>query len=360
MEDNNKFMEKISYIFSPFFDDKDSLEIKKFVNKIKKSNEFAKMKINIVQFSNSRIKRNLKLNKDERTHLIREFIRPSVGGCYSNKEDKIFLYVDNYIRPIRVSKIEKKKAFSRIIQGIFHEYRHRIQYNFRKEENFDLIFCDISQFVMEYRDKIDYLSKHDSFFIEIDANNYGVNKTIEYFSYHPEMSEYYDERDLNVHRMLYDYDLCVYDFDKEWSYYNVLREMLPFKELKTKIRRDKNKVWHKVFYGDKKRLKSIDEIVNHEDFDKVDDRFVNYVFTSRYFNKQLDYSLLSRNLVKMLLYQFELRRAELLLKIDYIRNNKLESIERKRLDLSRFYKDLQFYEKKIDELSMLLSKNRIK
>ena len=359
MSDNN-MIDKVSYIFSPFFDDKDSLEIKKFINKIRKSPEFSKMKINVVQFSSVGMRKKIKLDKSDRTHLIREFVRPSVGGCYSDGEDKIFIYVDNYVRPIRLSKMEKEKSFSRIIQGIFHEYRHRVQYNLKHKEDFNLIFCDVSRLVMEYRDKIDYLANHDSFFIEIDANNYGVNKTIEYFYEHPEMMKYYNERDLNAHRLLYDYDECVYDFDKEWSYYNVLREMLPFEELKRKIRKDKGKVWHNVFYGDKKRLKSIDEIVNHVDFDKVDNRFVNYVFTSRYFNKTLDYSSLNRYLVKFLLNQFELRRKELLLKINYIHNNKIETKERKKSDLSRFVKDLHYYDSKIFELSSLLGKRKNK
>ena len=358
MNDNNKFIEKFNYIFSPFFDDKDSIEVKKFINKLRKSPEFSQMKIHIVQFNN--IRRGVKLSKDDRTHLIREFVRPSVGGCYSDREDKIFLYVDNYVRPIRVSKSEKKKTFSRIIQCLFHEYRHRIQYSLNHDEDFNLIFSDISRFVMKYRDKLEYLSNHDSFFIEIDANNYGVNKTIEYFTMNPDMLKYYNMRDLEIHKLMYDYDACVYDFDKEWTYYNVLREMIPFNELKAKIRRDKNKVWHNVFYGDKKRLKSIDEIINHKDFDKIDIRFVNYVLTSRYFNKQLDYSLLTRKTIRMLLYHFEQRREELLLKIDFVHNNKLESKKRRLSDMKRLVNDLSYYNCKIFELSFILnnSKNR--
>lgn len=359
MSDNN-MIDRISYIFSPFFDDKDSIEIKKFINRIRSSSEFSKMKINVVQFSDFGIKKRFKLDKSDRSHLFREFVRPSVGGCYSDVDDKIFIYVDNYVRPIRLSKREKDKTFTRIIQGIFHEYRHRVQYRLRHKEDFNLIFCDISRFVLGYRDKIDYLSKHDSFFIEIDANNYGVNKTIEYFNNHPEMIRYYNERDLDMHKYMYEYDQCVYDFDKEWSYYNVLREMIPFEDLKRKIRRDKDKVWHNVLYGDKKRLKTIEDIVNHEDFDKLDNRFINYIFTSRYFNKQLNYSSLNRYLVKFLLNQFEFRREELLLKIDYVRNNKIESEDRKRRDLSRFVKDLQYYDSKILELTALLVKVKSK
>ena len=48
-------LDKVSYILSPFFDDKDSIEIKKFVNKLKRSPEFSQMKIHIVQFNNNRI-----------------------------------------------------------------------------------------------------------------------------------------------------------------------------------------------------------------------------------------------------------------------------------------------------------------
>ena len=114
------------------------------------------------------------------------------------------------------------------------------------------------------------------------------------------------------------------------------------------------------FYGDKKRLKSIYEIINHEDFSKVDIRFVNYVFTSRYFNKQLDYTLLSKNLVKILLYHFELRREELLLKIDFVYNNKLESRKRRVSDMKRLVNDLSYYDRKIFELSTLLRNRKNK
>lgn len=355
---NNDIVEKISYIFSPFFDDKDSLEIKEFVRKIRKSPEFSKMKINIVQFNHIRGK--FKLNRNNKTHLIREFIRPSVGGCYSKDEDKIFIYVDNYVRPIRISKSEKNNSFSRIVQGIFHEYRHRCQYSLNHNETFNLIFCDISRLVMEYRGKFKYLLEHDSFFIEIDANNYGVSKAIEYFEEHQEMAKYSNKRDLDIHRLMYDYDECVYDFDKEFTYYNIIRETVANDELRQKIKRDKNKRWHKVFYGNKKRLKTIYEIINHEDFAKVDDRFINYVFTSRYFNKLLDYSTISDDIKKRLLYEFKIRKEELLLKIDFVHNNRIETGERRINDMKRMVNDLNYYDHKIFELSSLLSKRKLK
>ena len=49
MKEDNKIIDKINYMISPFFDDKDSIEIKRFVNKLKRSPEFSQMKIHIVQ-----------------------------------------------------------------------------------------------------------------------------------------------------------------------------------------------------------------------------------------------------------------------------------------------------------------------
>lgn len=363
-KDEVGILNKVSYYFSPFFDTKESLEIKKFAREIRKTKEFSDMKINIVQFSNNPLfKKKMKLTNSffsNSRHLITAVSRPNVGGCYDTENDKIFLYIDNYVRPIRLFSSRKKASCSKIVSAMFHEYRHRMQNNINHDESFDLVFCDISRVVAKFRGKLQYFFAHDSFYFEVDANNYGTQKAIEYFQMHSEMNKFYDTNCLNKFREIYQYDRCVYDFDRLWTSYNMIRNYCPMEILDKLIKKDKKKIWHKVFYGNKKKLRSFEEIVYDDDFNKVDSKVVNYIFTSRYFNEQLDYSKLSDELIYGLLREFQIRRSEVLQNIEIVMNNKTESRNRKSRDVKRLNNEIKYYEDKIKELFNILDKNRNK
>ena len=187
-----------------------------------------------------------------------------------------------------------------------------------------------------------YLSQHDSWYFEIDANNYGVNKALEYYHNNPN-DDHVDLEYLQYLKNRFKANELTYDFDSFFTLYNIYREKIPFysnvrNTLSNIFLKNKNMMWHKVLYGDKKQLISIDEIINNPSVSELDSKFINRVLTSRYLNRRTNYDNLDYDTLLRLSLEFQNRLTETCNTAD---SNLCSYMKKK--DLVRVKRDIEYY-----------------
>lgn len=380
---NNSFLS--SYLFSPFFDTPETIEIKKYVQEMKKEEELMDIKINYVQVNNSDIfKQKLKLTNPVETLFnkaiaIISSMNFSSGGIYNVLFKSINIFTDNLIRSSKVdgnisifidlthpkkSKVDYKlrnpediikNGCTRIRKVLYHEVRHYMQ-EIYLDNSFESIVSQIETVnrlsIDEYRKYCSYF--HDKYFSEIDADNYAINRCLEHYKNNPNDTSC-DYEFLDKIALDNQYYSLIYDFDYFFLCYNKFRSSIPkfLLDFILSVFKMKDMLWLRVFYDDGKKIKNIDEIISHNNFREIDPKFSMYVFTSQYFNYQLDYSIISDEAKYILLNSFITMR-----KVVSNNLNKLFDYQQiKKKDILMLEKKLLFCESKINELTKLLSVN---
>ena len=323
------------FLTSTFFDTQETLEIKRYAKSLKELDDFKDTKISFVQFQDNDIfKQRIKLynpfKKNQKKAIsIINFILPRYGS-YDMKAKKIYIYIDNQIIFGKIKKIvisiskmkidaykEKNvvnKICCHILKTMYHEKRHKLQDSV-KDNSFESIMYQIETNIRpSIFGRIKYFSNHDKWYTEIDANNYGVNKTLEYYDNNPQ-DKHADLQYLLFLKKMYEYDKKMYDFDSFFNAYNIHREKIPFynnvrNSLSDIFSNNKDMDWHKVLYGNKKRLRNIEEILSDPLISKIDEKFINSVITSKYLNKNIDYANISDEVKEKLLIAFNLKLNE--------------------------------------------------
>ena len=88
-----------------------------------------------------------------------------------------------------------------------------------------------------------------------------------------------------------------YDFDKFFSFFNFSIKYSNQEYLD-------NSIWYKTLYNPLNKFKNIDAIINSQHFNEINSEFINMVFTSRYFNKNISYNNISEKAKLLLLKEF--------------------------------------------------------
>lgn len=374
-----------SYLLSPFFDTPETIEIKKYVQEMKKENEFECIKINYIQVRDNDIfKEKLELTNPvgilfNKMGAIISSMKFSNTARYDILSKNIDIFVDVIIRTCKIdgkisifinldhskkSKINYKlydseemvkKSCMHIRTTLYHEIGHYVQQNYLNNSFKSMLY------LMEIINRFNVLeslkyhfNNYDDWFMEIDADNYAINRAIEYYQNNPDDTNY-DEEYLEDASLKNQYRLLTYNFDHLFSNYNKNRKVLPMGifNLILSYFRSKDLLWNKVFYGNKKDIKNIDEIISDKDFMLIDKEIVVYVFTSDYFNTNLDYSTISDEAKYVLLNSFIIMKKIVMNNLDKLFDYK----QIKKKDILRLEKKLLFCESKVGELTNLLSTN---
>lgn len=284
------------------------------------------------------------------------------------------IFLDNQIRfgrikSIKISLSQKKlevehekeyvkKICCSILKTMYHEKRHYLQHE-TKNNSFESI---MQQIKIDLKTSVygifKYLTKHDSWYIEIEANNYGVNMALDYYKNNPQD----DNVDLNYLEYLqkkYLRDDLLYEFDNFFTMYNTYLEKLPIRNyLLNKYFKDtKEMTWYKVLYGNENKLKSIEDILNNPLVNDIDPKFINLVLTSKYLNKDTDYANLEYKTLVKLYEAFQIRLETICSNIDKISNI---DIKIKTNDLNRVKEDIIWCNKILIELQEQINNNKSK
>lgn len=366
-------------IFSPFEDNEENKQIKEYAKKIKNLPDFKNLNLCIVQYNDTpTFNKKLKLVNFYNQQIKKvTSIANSIcfgGGLYHYLKKEILIFIDNQIRfgrikSIKISLSQKKlevehekeyvkKTCCSILKTMYHEKRHYLQHE-TKNNSFESI---MQQIEIDLKTSVygifKYLTKHDSWYIEIDANNYGVNMALDYYKNNPQD----DNVDLNYLEYLqkkYLRDDLLYDFDSFFTMYNICLEKLPIRHyLLNKYFKDtKEMTWYKVLYGNENKLKFVEDILNNPLVNDIDPKFINLVLTSKYLNKDTDYANLEYKTLVKLHEAFQIRLETICSNIDKISNI---DIKIKTNDLNRVKEDIIWCNKILIELQEQINNNKSK
>lgn len=375
------------FITNAFIETPETKYIKDYTKYLKTMDDFKDIGVCFVQFRDSEVyKSKLKLYNIT-TDLTKKIISTASSIKTSNgfttpKSNSIIILLDNLIRFGKIKyikinitpkisnliQIEKennwvKKTCSNILKTMYHEKKHIMQQN-NISNDFDSIMYQI-----ETNERFtllgikEYKLHHDKWYFEIDANNYGVNKAIDYYKNNPSDNNV-DINNLEHLKKVYYYDKLTYDFDYFFTSYNNHKKVVnPINTIREKIAsklvNSKDLAWHKLLYDENNKIRDIEQIINSPLVNEVDPKFVNLVLTSRYLNDNLNYQSQNISVLKRLKAEFELRYKEIskvieeLLQIDdkYI-------LQRNKKNIERIKNDFSYYKEKITLLDEIINKEQ--
>lgn len=130
--------------------------------------------ITIVEFYNSDFFKQHSHTKLQKTK-IKYSLRKSAGIFDANTE-KIMIFID---RLTKGEKIDSTNKFIAILFAMYHELKHQLQHGCKDTTLFEEFIIEIERIIMAILPR-DYAKNHNRYYIEIDANLYAYEKTLEY------------------------------------------------------------------------------------------------------------------------------------------------------------------------------------
>ena len=216
-----------------------------------------------------------------------------------------------FIKNKKEIKTNPELVLADFIIAIYHEIKHKLQYQDREKITkleLSTFMFDIELLVQYFNPKY-YNEHHGQIFMEIEANLYGVGKTLEYLTKNNLITQE-TKNHLELLKKAYELDLKNYDFQKFLRMFNEIIMK------NNNIKRDELTGWTEIFYNDDKSIKNIKEILSHEDIEHVDTRFLEAFFSSSHFLESVNFEELDSNYKTIILnsikntYNNELIRRE--------------------------------------------------
>ena len=375
------------FISTVFVETSETKYIKDYTKKIKTMDDFKDIGVCFVQFRDSDIyKSKLKLQSFA-TDITKKIVSLAFSftkttGLTTPKSNSMLVLLDNSIKYNKLDyisikltpklsnliHIEKKPNWvkttcSSILKTMYHEKKHIMQQNYISNDFYSIMYQIETNERFTLSGIKEYQLHHDKWYFEIDANNYGVNKAIEYYKNNPSDNNV-DINDLEYFKRIYYYDKLTYDFDYFFtSYNNHKKQRNPISKVREKINskivNSKDLAWYKLLYDENDNMRSVEQIINSPLVNEVDQKFINLVLTSRYLNDNLNYQLQDISILKRLKVEFELRYKKIskvieeLLQLDdnYILQKNKKNIEKIRNDFA-------YYKEKIIILDEIINKEQ--
>ena len=124
-------------------------------------------------------------------NLTKYSLMPNYKGAYIGNDKSIVVFIDNLIvlPKLKINIID-------LLKTTYHEIYHAIDFKNKTESfnfnNYDKFACDLERFLSKHYTAMPfrYLFNHDSFMIEILANKYGIERTIEFINNNPNAYNY--------------------------------------------------------------------------------------------------------------------------------------------------------------------------
>lgn len=280
---------KIFYNY--IFNKEKLIQIQDYIEKVIKENKDDKIKTNALNVIND----DYYLKKFNYNNFIKSLY---CDGYTSKKNQEINIMVNN------LQFSDNYRLLTRIIY--YHERRHIFQYNKLNccdSHNLNDILFQIDSTSLSYHSKLQYilyLINHDNLFIELDANLNAIENVEKDISMDKESFTDKEFRIIYIQKIYHEYLLMNYDFDKFFSFFN-------FSIKYSNQEYNDNSIWYRTFYNPINKFKNIDAIINSSHFNEINSEFINMAFTSRYFNKNINYNNISEKAKLILLKEFNIK-----------------------------------------------------
>ena len=325
-------------------------QIREFVNdiykKIKKSNyEFMKyinVDFNIIMtigeyFKSSSFKNNLKLERINKIPKeIKSIVYDGEVGSYSN--GNVFIYANNLIAPLG-----RKIGKGSLTMLVFHELRHALQEQYQ-DNSFESI---IYQMEKEKHD-LTYLTMHDSLFSEIDAKLSAAVEAKKFIKDNPSL--YSESDNYFLDKKISEVEYLVRNYDYDNLFLNYATHQLRHSKYKTNLE------WERLIFDENGYIRSLDDIINDENFSNVDRIFIRKFITSEVFANSVNINTLSDESINFLYEQYNLSYKEEKNNYEELKNRKESDRIIKFQDKS--LKRLERYEIVLDELDKIINKHK--
>ena len=280
---------KIFYNYT--FNKEKLVQIQDYIEKVVKENKDDKIKTNALNVIND----NYYLKKFNYKNFVNALY---CDGYTSKKNQEINIMVNN------LQFSDNYRLLTRIIY--YHERRHIFQYaklNCYDSHNLNNILFQIDNTFVNSNSELQYilyLINHDNLYIELDANLNAIENVEKDISMNKEVFSDKELRTIYIKKIYHEYLLMNYDFDKFFSFFNFSIKYSNQEYLD-------NSIWYKTLYNPLNKLKNIDAIINSQHFNEINSEFINMVFTSRYFNKNISYNNISEKAKLLLLREFNIK-----------------------------------------------------
>lgn len=280
---------KIFYNYT--FNKEKLVQIQDYIEKVVKENKDDKIKTNALNVIND----NYYLKKFNYKNFVNALY---CDGYTSKKNQEINIMVNN------LQFSDNYRLLTRTIY--YHERRHIFQYNKLNcydSNNLNNILFQIDNTFVNSNSELQYilyLINHDNLYIELDANLNAIENVEKDISMNKEVFSDKEFRTIYIKKIYHEYLLMNYDFDKFFSFFNFSIKYSNQEYLD-------NSIWYKTLYNPLNKLKNIDAIINSQHFNEINSEFINMVFTSRYFNKNISYNNISEKAKLLLLREFNIK-----------------------------------------------------
>ena len=276
-------------------------------------------------------------------------INKNANDCfYSEKENTIVIVINEK------EDLDLENLYD-LVSACFHEIRHVIQKSFPQNsyEGFFNTIDYINSFNYFDYDKI----SHDGYSFEIGANLYSIKKTKEYLKNNqPEAFNKYNE-EIDIIEQIYKCEYLLYNAPSRFNIF-----MSNFKKhLKMGLIRWSNQKKQgnqdiiipdilEIFLNYDGTFKPINQIINHENFNKIDKRIIYSIFSSKAFLKSININKISKYelllVEEALNYTKLLNQKQLVWRKDLLENRKKlhnYRIKNKNAHSGNLYRDLLLY-----------------
>lgn len=279
------------------------------------------------------------LNLSEKLEIIKKGF--PAGFYHSQKECAIF-FLPKLANVLKDTDAKNSVLFF----GMYHESRHGMQ----KREDFDYLsmIMDMEAKIMAY-DQNFYLKNYHRFYMEIDANLYGVKKLEDYMQKNPELFTKKDQEYVTFLKQRYAYDQNNYSFDQIFHKYDKVKRQSPY------VREDP---WDYLFYQ-KKKTRPFCETLCFPELTEISQEFVYRLLTSKVYHRKKDYtkeSLESLRILRNFLWK-RLQEEQTKIKFNEQAKKEKQAIREKSFekDQACLFKNLEFCEQKIKEIEKVLT-----
>lgn len=279
---------KIFYSYT--FDKGKLIKIQDYIEKVIKENEDDKIKTNIINVIND--------TYYGKRFNYKNFIRSLYFDGYTNKKSQeINIMINN------LHSVDNYRLLTRIIY--YHERRHIFQYsklNCYDSHNLNDILFQIDYTWKNYHSRLQYilyLINHDNLYIELDANLNAIENVEKDISMNKEIFTDKELSTIYKQKIYHEYCVLNYDFDKFFDFFNY--------SIRYSEQAYDNSIWYKTFYNPLNHFKNVDAIINSSHFNEINSEFINMVFTSKNFNKSINYNNISEKARLILLKEFNIK-----------------------------------------------------
>lgn len=202
------------------------------------------------------------------------------------KDKNIIIILDYYTKK---TNSKKYNSLIELIFTIYHEIQHLYQEKY-PQNNYIYFLMKIEKYIIINNPKY-YQTYHDNFLIEIDANLYGITKTIDYLKNYP---NYYLRNEEYLEKKQSEYL-------KNFKYYD---EQIVFEEFHKIIKKDYKKILNEFkilnyFYKQNGEFQSLSDILENTKKYNIPSKITELIISSKSYTKEID-SLSNKNEKKII------------------------------------------------------------